>query len=187
MRMSHKPILPDFKQDEQVVAVVRRHWFILFQKIVGVLIIYLIPFFVVPILFMMMASTAAVPIPAGFGFLLAAAWTLIVWNLLFARWTDYYYDVWIITTHRIIDIDQRGFFHRDVATLFDLGHIQDVKTALVGVLGNILGYGLVQVQTAAANREFIMDGIANPVRVEKIIRKTQHELYLRKSRERGAV
>lgn len=185
--MSPTKLLPDFRSDEQVVAVVRRHWFILFKKIAGVLIIYLIPFFFVPFLLAIMAQTATIPIPAGFGFLLAAAWTLIAWNLLFARWTDYYYDVWIITTHRIIDIDQRGFFHRDVATLFDLGHIQDVKTVLLGVFGNILNYGLVQVQTAASAREFVMDGIANPTRVEKIIRKTQHELYLRKSRERGAI
>lgn len=182
-----KQLLPDFKHDEQVVAIVRRHWFILFQKIVGVILVYLIPFFIVPLVFANLNQGATVRVPEGLGFLLASTWTLIAWNLIFARWTDYYYDVWIITTSRIIDIDQRGFFHRDVATLFDLGHIQDVKTVLSGIVGNILNYGLVQVQTAAANREFIMDGIANPTGVEKIIRKTQHELSVRKMREKGEV
>ncbi|PIR85438.1 hypothetical protein COU15_00685 [Candidatus Kaiserbacteria bacterium CG10_big_fil_rev_8_21_14_0_10_45_20] len=181
---SKKPLLPDFKQNEQVVAIIRRHWFVLVRDILGLAVLYAIPFLIVPFVLTAIAQNPAVQIPGSAGLVLGSLWSLLLWNMLFAKWTDYYYDIWIITNQRIIDIDQKGFFHRDIATLFDLGHIQDVKTVLSGVVGNILNFGLLQVQTAAAHKEFFMSDIANPGKVEKIIRKTQHELYLQNQKNK---
>lgn len=175
--MTRKPItLKDFKPDERVLVVARKHWFVFFRDLIGIALLFLLPFFAIPILSVFVAAgTTAFPIPEGFGFFFASFWALILWQMLFARWTDYYFDIWIITNWRIIDIEQKGFFNRDTATLLNLDKIQDVATRLNSVIGNLLGFGDLQVQTAAAHREFIFTEAARPVELEKTIRRAQEE------------
>jgi membrane protein YdbS with pleckstrin-like domain len=172
----------DFKEHERIVAVVRHHWFVFFRQIFGILILFLIPFFFIPIIWASLAQTGAPGISGGVVLFFGSLWTLILWNFLFARWTDYYYDIWVITNWRIVDIDQRGLFRRNTATLLTLDHIQDVEAQLEGVFANVLNFGHVQVQTAATQREFSMDDVANPNRVVEIIREALAE----KSRVFGA-
>lgn len=167
----------NLKPDEVVVLVVRRHWFVLFRETFGLLLLFVIPFFAIPILIGVATQGGNIPVPAGIGLFFAAFWALIIWNIFFLRWTDYYYDMWIITSQRIIDINQMGLFNRDQATLFNLNHIEDVKTVLGGVFGNLLGFGTIQVQTAASKDEFVIDEVANPNYVERVIRDTQAKYH----------
>lgn len=164
--------LKDFKPDEHVLIVVRHHWFVFLRDIIGILLLFFIPFFAAPILgvFIMAGGT---DIPDGVGFFFASFWALILWQMLFARWTDYYFDAWIVTNWRIIDIDQKGFFNRDIATLFNFDQVQDITTYVDTVIGTLLNFGTVQIQTAAAKREFIFKEVANPRHVERIIRDAQ--------------
>ena len=168
--------LADTRAGEHVVAVVRHHWFVLFRDIVGLLILFLLPFFFIPFVASLIASgNASLNPPAGFGLFFGALWTLVFWHLLFERWTDYYFDIWIITNLRIVDIDQQGFFKRNVATLLDLDHIQDIETKAHGIIGNLLGFGTVEVQTAGTRDEFEITEVPNPQGVERTIRNTQIE------------
>ena len=169
--------LKDFKPDEHVLIVARRHWFVFFRDVIGILLLFFIPFFAIPVLGVFVtAGTPTVTIPSGFGFFFASLWALVLWQMLFARWTDYYYDVWIVTNWRIIDVDQRGFFHRNIATLLNLDHIEDVTTDGNSVIGTLLNFGDIQVQTAAAKQELIFWETANPRHVEKIIRSAQEKM-----------
>ena len=162
----------DFKDKERVVAVIRHHWFVFFRDIFGILLLFVAPFFVIPLFWTFATTSGGVPaISGGVVLFFGALWTLLMWNLLFVRWTDYYYDIWIITNWRIVDIDQKGLFNRSVATLLTLDHIQDVEAQTSGVIGSVLNFGHVQVQTAAAQREFSIDDVANPPRVVEIIRE----------------
>ena len=165
----------DFRDGERVIGVVRHHWWVLFTQIALLAIFFIAPFFLIPIVFLFASQSGVPQISGGVVLFFTSLWTLIIWHLMFARWTDYYYDVWIITNWRIIDIDQQGFFKRNVATLLTLDHIEDIETQSVGVIGNLLNFGHVQVQTAAAEREFNIDDVPNPTGVEQIIRLAQEE------------
>lgn len=167
----------DFQDQERVVAIIRHHWWVLFREVFVLAILFILPFFLLPLVFMfaVQGGTAPSTLPGGVVLFFSAAWALIMWNLIFARWTDFYYDIWIITNWRIIDIDQQGFFKRNVATLLTLDHIEDVETKIDGVIGNLLNFGHVQVQTAAAEREFNIDDVGNPTGVEQTIRAAQEE------------
>jgi len=166
----------DFKEKERVVAVVRHHWFVFLRDILGIVILFLIPFFIIPLFWTFASAAGGVPtIPGGVVLFFGALWSLLMWNLLFSRWTDSYFDIWIVTNNRIVDIDQKGLFNRSVATMLNLNHIQDVESSMSGVLGNVLSFGNVVVQTAAAKREFIVDDVANPTKVAQIIREAQAE------------
>lgn len=166
----------DFRDNERVVAIVRHHWWVLFRDTVGIAILFLVPFFLIPIIFGAVVQSGNMNAVSGGAILFfSAAWTLVMWNLLFARWTDYYYDIWIITNWRIIDIDQQGFFNRKVSTLLTLDHIEDIETDTAGIVGSLLNFGYLQVQTAATEREFFIKDVPNPNGVDQIIRAAQEE------------
>lgn len=168
--------ISDFKEGERVVSVVRHHWFVLFREVFGLAILFLAPFFVIPIAFGIAVQGGSLPtMPGGVVIFFASLWTLVIWNLLFARWTDYYYDIWIITNRRVVDIDQRGLFQRSTATLLTLDHIQDLEAGLNGIIGNLLNFGNVTIQTAAAKREFIIEEVTDPNGVVRIIEEAQRE------------
>lgn len=166
----------DFKDQERVVAIVRHHWWVLVREAFLLVILFVLPFFLVPLVFFYVSQGGGGPSVSGGAVLFfASAWSLIMWNLLFARWTDYYFDIWIITNWRIIDIDQQGFFKRNTSTLLTLDHIEDIETEIDGVVGNLLNFGHVQVQTAAAKDEFFIDDVPNPTGVDEMIRAAQEE------------
>ncbi len=168
--------LHDFREGERVVTVVRHHWFVLFRETAGLVILFFVPFFLIPLAFSFALQGNAVPaIPGGAVLFFSCLWTLIIWHMLFARWTDYYYDIWVITNWRIIDIDQKGFFNRNVSTLLTLDHIEDVETQTTGIIGSLLNFGHIQVQTAAAQRAFNIDDVPNPNDVERVLRNAQEE------------
>lgn len=96
-------------------------------------------------------------------------WLLIMWTVFFIQWTNYYLDVWYITEKRIIDVEQKHMFHREVSNLrFD--KIQDISIEVKGVLATFLNFGDLKVQTAAEDSsEFKMNMAASPERVREII------------------
>lgn len=166
----------DFRDGERVVSIVRHHWWVLFRELATLALFFVVPFFLLPIVYAIAVQGGSVPdIPGGVVLFFSAAWSLVIWNLIFARWTDYYYDIWVITNWRIIDIDQQGFFKRNVATLLTLDHIEDIETSTAGIIGSLFNFGHVQVQTAAAEREFNIDDVPSPTQVEQIIRQAQEE------------
>jgi hypothetical protein len=166
----------DFRDQERVVAVIRHHWWVLVREAGGLIILFIVPFFLIPIAFSFALQAGTAPtVSGGVVLFFGSAWALIIWHLIFARWTDYYYDIWVITNWRIIDIDQQGFFKRNVATLLTLDHIEDIETESAGIIASLLNFGHVQVETAAAERAFNIDDVGNPVRVEQLIRSAQEE------------
>jgi membrane protein YdbS with pleckstrin-like domain len=168
--------LRDFKEGEQVILVVRHHWFVLLREVFGIALLFILPFFLLPMVFAFSAQTGNAPhIPGGMVLFFGSLWTLVMWHILFERWTDYYYDIWVVTSFRIIDIDQKGFFHRTIATMLTLDHIEDIETEEKGIFGSVLNFGSIQVQTAAARVQFRMPDVPNPNSIERVIRSTQAE------------
>jgi hypothetical protein len=165
-----------FKDKERIITVIRHHWFVLLREIIGLVILFLLPFFAVPLFWTFVVATGQAPqVPGGVVLFFASAWALVLWNLLFARWTDWYYDIWVVTNWRIVDIDQQGLFRRNVATLATLNHIQDLTAMLSGVIGTVLNFGNVELQTAASKREFLISEVPNPNGTVQIIREAMQE------------
>ncbi|MBX9765390.1 hypothetical protein K2X83_01995 [Patescibacteria group bacterium] len=179
---NHHYGITDFKSDERVIAVIRHHWFVLFRSVFGIALLFVLPFFILPIFWAIAVQGGSAPgIPGGVVLFFSSMWALIMWNFLFSKWTDYYFDIWVITNMRIVDIDQKGLFKRNVATLLNLDHIQDITFELMGVIGNLLTFGNITIQTAAVHREFRMTEVPAPGRVVQTIREAKIE----KMREYG--
>jgi len=155
------------QEGEQVDIKARKHWFSLFRDSFGIIVIYLIPYIVWK--FLINYTDVSIPeLDTSVVTFILSAWTLILWAKFFNVWTDYYLDIWVVTNNRIMNIEQKGLFKREVSTL-RIERIQDVTIKVDGIVATVLGFGDVCVQTAGETEEFVIEGIANPENVKRKI------------------
>lgn len=157
----------DKRADEDVVAVVHRHWFNVLQNLFLVFLMVLLLFgsyAVLPAIFPILAAADYQHLLVFFESLFA----MLIWILFFLIWIDYYFDVWIITSKRIVNISQRGLFSREVSEV-ELDKIQDVSAEVLGIIPTFLNYGNVLIQTAAEKEKFVFRKVADPYRTKDLI------------------
>ena len=140
----------DLRQDERIIKVIHRSWFYLFQQ------------------FFLGKIDKSIVLFAQNFFLLA------IWLYGFMLWIDYFFDIWIITSERIINIEQKGMFARKASEL-RFQKIQDITTEVSGFMPTIFNYGDVRIQTAGENEEFIFRTIPDPYNIKNIIMSLQKQ------------
>ena len=92
---------------------------------------------------------------------------MILAMLLFIFWIDYYLDMWIITSERIIDIEQTGLFRRQISE-FMLDKVQDITVEIPDMIATFLKYGNLHIQTAGET-SFDIKQIHNVYEAKNII------------------
>ncbi len=108
---------------------------------------------------------------------IAVGWMLVVWIAFFIAWTRYYLDVVVLTTKRLIYVEQLGLFAREISEL-RIENIQDMRVEIVGLVPSLLGYGNLYIQTAGEQKEFSILTIPNPGDLKNAIAH-QHEIVVR--------
>jgi uncharacterized membrane protein YdbT with pleckstrin-like domain len=157
---------------EHVIFEVRRHW-LFFALESAVLAACLL----LPLLIFFGSSLVVdlknIPHFETAAFFLTMAWWLIVWVLFAVNWTNYYLDAWIVTNHRIIDVEQHGLFSRSVSEC-RLERVQDVTVEVHGMLPTLLKFGDVRIQTAGETPQFVLKNVPDPYRVKDLIARCEH-------------
>jgi hypothetical protein len=99
----------------------------------------------------------------GFAFLLGFGLLM-----LFQTWYIRRHRAWHITSNRLIDVDQQGFFKRVVS---DLSHdqIEDVAGDIRGFAGTVLGYGTVEVRSSAGTVILLLERVKKPTQLQQQI------------------
>ena len=123
--------------DESVLVVTRKHPIVMRK---GLILACLGPLIgVIP---------AAIKPELGFGIFFGGLGVGFLLGLLlfFPSWIGWYYSVFIVTDQRLIQITQKGLFHRSVVDL-GLGQIQMVNYEIAGLQQTLLGYGTIVMQT----------------------------------------
>lgn len=163
----------DIEQNEKIIRVIHRNWFYLLQQ------------YVIVFLVMVLFGTGIIFFPVYLGDLFAFVnssvvsfaenfFILAIWMYCFMIWIDYYFDIWIITSERIINVEQKGMFTRKASEL-RYAKIQDVTTEVMGFLPSVFNYGDVRVQTAGEVNEFVFRTISDPYRVKNLIMELQKQ------------
>lgn len=158
--------------DEHVILEVRKHWIVFLEHIIGLLISASFPIILFTVIKMFLPSLLNISLPGNAYALFLffyCLWLLTLWILFFLHWTKYYLDVWYVTEKRIIAIDQKGTFYREISNLrFD--KIQDVTINVRGFIATFLGFGDVRVQTASDSvKDFFMRFARRPDEVRRVI------------------
>ncbi len=153
--------LPYKRKDEEIIFFLRRHWLILLR-------IFVVYGFLaaLPIVFYWLLNQQPVNWLENdelrvFLNLLVFGYYLFWWMLLYRAWLDYFLDIWIVTTHRVINIEQRGLFNRFIAE-HKLFKIQDVVSKQKGIVPTLFNYGEIHIQTAGTEKTVVFEQVPQP-------------------------
>lgn len=107
-------------------------------------------------------------LPTGFSLVISLSWYLITSAYAIEGFLDWYFNVYFVTTERIVDVDFYNIIDKRVSNA-EIEKIEDVSYTTGGVLRTMLNYGDVFIQTAAEVSEFDFFAVPNPEKVVKIL------------------
>ncbi len=173
----------ELESGEQIVRMVRTHPFVLALRLLPFALLLLLPQVVTAFLSFastmnpeMVAVFKSFSVPSGTIRFFSGIWYLGLWTGAFTVLTRYFLTVWVITNIRIVDIKQHGFFNREVSS-FLLVRVQDITTEVSGILGTLIGFGRLSVETAGNDERFTMGSISHPEQVRDIIMSQVAQLH----------
>ncbi|KND51736.1 MAG: hypothetical protein ABA06_00550 [Parcubacteria bacterium C7867-001] len=166
---------PEFELEpgEKVILVVRKHWLILIGYAIAYAFIAWLPI-------LLLDYIAGGTFGATYDFtkylaldnkwvrFILGTWWLFTWFKFFSAFTRFFLNQWVITSTRIVDIEQTGYFRREVSSV-PLARVQDVTTNITGFFHTIFGFGTVEVQSAGAEEKFVMTGLERPTHIRDTI------------------
>lgn len=145
--------------DEEVLFMFRKHPIVMRKGLIYSMLALLVG--VIP---------AAVKPSLGFGWLyggLAGGFALGI-IVMMPFWIAWYYSIFIVTDQRLIQITQKGLFHRSVVDL-TLAQIQMVNYQVAGLQETLLGFGTIMMQTYVG--DLVIHNVHHPAKIQKKILK----------------
>ncbi len=113
-------------------------------------------------------------LPVKYQILGGLFWYLVTFAFAFEKFLSWYFDVYIITDERVVDIDFNNLLDKKFSEA-KLSMIQDVTSRQIGVAQTMFNYGSVLIQTAAEVNELRFDNIPNPEKVVKVLKLMREE------------
>jgi len=162
--MFEKRLLESVKEGENVRALIRRTPVAIALPAVVAAVLTIAPFF---FLYPLLTYGAV-------GMLVVVVSVLVGCVLAFRTLWVQQLNAFILTDTRIVDVDQRGLFHKVVSeTTFD--KVQDVSYVVKGLGPTLFQYGSVVVTTAGSAANLEMQGVRWPQHVQELIVGLQRE------------
>lgn len=159
------------RSDETLVIVVRKHWWTLLSPGLALFFFLALPGALATFLPQELPYIQSLAGPLfKFG---AALYFLTLLLFAFLLWMEYYLDVWIVTTLRIIDVNQKSLFHRVVSEI-PLSRIQNVTIDINGIIETFLKFGDVTVETAGELGDFTAINVPLPYAIKDAILEHVH-------------
>ncbi len=84
--------------------------------------------------------------------------------LMLPAWIGWYYSVFIVTNQRLIQITQKGLFHKSVVDV-GINQIQMVNYEVAGLQETLLGFGTIMMQTYLG--DLVIHDVHHPAKIQK--------------------
>ena len=153
--------------DEKILLFLRRHFI---TNLLWILIS--VALLLIPMLFLIFRSEfqflGTINLPMRFTLILLSFYYLAVFAYAFINFLSWFYNVFIVTQKRIVDIDYSNIVVHNVA-FTKLSHVQDVNYNQIGFIRSLFNYGDVFVQTAGNEPSFEALSVPQPRRAAHII------------------
>lgn len=159
--------------DEKVIRVVRPHAIVIGAKLSAFFVLAVVPLAIPHAISFANPETnpftELMPwLTDGLSRFSLGLWWLFLWMGAFRALTSYYLDAWLITNKRVVDIEQHGFFSREVSSVF-MTNVEDATTQVHGIVPTLLNLGDIEIQSAAAMNRFRIRGVSNPRVIRDLI------------------
>ena len=152
---------------EEILVVLRQHWF---TNVKWILIAIAMGF--LPSFFRIFPVFDSLPV--SFQAVAALFWYLMTFAYAFEKFLSWYFNVYIITDERIVDIDFHNLLNKRFSEA-KISMIQDVTSVTIGLASTMFNYGTVLIQTAAEIPEIQFENVPNPQVVIKILQQMRTE------------
>jgi Bacterial PH domain len=160
---------PDQFDDEEVLFMFRKHPVVMRKG----LIVACAAMLAGPVYTFILTYTQPNNLPSiGFFFGSIAASFVLAMILFFPSWIAWFYSVFIVTDQRLIQITQKGLFHRTVVDL-TLSQIQMVNYQISGLQETLLGFGTIMMQTYVG--DLVIHDVHHPAEIQKKVLKILRE------------
>jgi membrane protein YdbS with pleckstrin-like domain len=151
----------DQMDDENVLLVFRKHPVVMRKGLVISMILLLIgPVYTLSLTYIHPNNFPSVT----FLFTSLAISAVISGIVFFPFWIGWFYSVFIVTDQRLIQITQKGLFHRAVVDI-GLSQIQMVNYEIAGLQETLLGFGTIMMQTYLG--DLIIHDVHHPAKIQK--------------------
>lgn len=107
-------------------------------------------------------------LPPAFQFVALLLWYLVVSAFIIESALSWFFNVYLVTTERVIDIDFVNLIYKEVSEA-DLSKIQDTSNIVKGVVGTLFNFGDVEIETAGAVEKIQFENVPRPGEVARII------------------
>jgi len=146
---------------EELIMVTRQHWIVLALPIIKTFLSVMIAILVAP---KMIEFSWGAPV-------------LLFWIIASIIYVVHEFMVWrlncyIITSQRIIDINQINLFRRIVAEV-DLGNIQEAVYEINGFWETVFNFGTVKIKLATTQSMIALEYVSNPQEIRNILSEAQ--------------
>jgi len=158
---SHWCVLTELEPWEIPLLVIRKHWIILVQ--LTILLLILIGIFSAIIFIGNLSSLSPLLM------WLTALWIGMIWiQYIFVQWLNNELDILVVTNKRIIEYDQVKFLNRKISQA-SIDQVQEVRASTSGIIGNVLRYGDMVIKTAWDASDFQLTAISRALETSRII------------------
>lgn len=173
---AHEPAGVAFESQEKgekIILLLRAHIVTLVPPALMVLFLIFLPLIVPAILTVLRLDLLVITSKQTFWLIIS--YYLFVVGLTFYRFIFWYFNVYILTNERVVDVDFRGILHKETSYA-KLNQIQDISPKVIGFFGTFFHFGNVYIQTAAEKPEFEFHHVPNPeVVAQEILEQVRHE------------
>ncbi len=158
--MSQKYFADQF-DDEEVLFIFRKHPIVMRKG----LIVAALGLLVGPLYTLVLTYTRPNNSPSlGFFFGSLAASFVLATLLFLPSWITWHFSVFIVTDQRLIQITQKGLFHRSVVDM-GLAQIQMVNYQVAGLAQTMFGFGTIMMQTFVG--DLVIHTVHHPATIQK--------------------
>ncbi len=160
----------ELQEHENVLRIIRRFWLSLLPELAIATFFCLLPttLWWTPWLLLVSNLTLNTPLLN----LLFFTYYLFLALAILVSWMDYSLDFMLVTDQRIMVVEQKGFFRRQVTTI-PKDRIQDITVRKEGVLQSFFDFGEIQLQTAG-EENFLMKDVFRPNDAKNYILRELH-------------
>jgi hypothetical protein len=133
--------------DEEILLLLRAHPITNLKWIIPAILVFFIPFLIPP--FFSLLNFNFEPLPTTYAMALIIINYLLVLVIIFEGFLGWYFNVYMVTTKNIVDIDFENLLSSNI-DLTPISNVEDANSAQNGILASIFNYGNVFVRSAGA-------------------------------------
>lgn len=159
------------QEDETVLLFLRQHLVVNVPWVILTVFLLVAPFVLFPLLIGAIAPASVAP-----GYLIVGilAWYLVTFGFAFASFLKWFFNIYIVTNERIVDIDFIHLLYKQFSEA-RLINIQDITYKTGGIVETMFNFGSVLIQTAGTEPNFDFESVPNPEQIVKIISEAVEE------------